>query len=31
MVLSEPQTQQKVWDEVSKKLESIHPGILESI
>ena len=31
MVLNEPQTQQKVWDEISRKLESIQPGIVATI
>lgn len=31
MVLNEPQTQQKVWDEISNKLESIQPGIMANI
>ncbi|MCJ1455159.1 hypothetical protein MMC28_005513 [Mycoblastus sanguinarius] len=31
MVLNEPETQQKVWDEVSAKLETIQPGIMASV
>lgn len=31
MVLDEPEMQQRVWDEVSAKLERIRPGIMASV
>ena len=31
MVLNEPEMQQRVWDEISAKLESIQPGIMASV